>query len=100
MVFIEAIWPRPWECATGWVFGSQTTFTDFSIIIIIIIIVIIIIIIIVIMAIFMMMAAVVVVVVMIMTIGVVGNSLKEERKGDYKTCFYKVYILLKRSCFV
>ena len=52
------------------------------------------------MAIFMMMAAVVVVVVMIMTIGVVGNSLKEERKGDYKTCFYKVYILLKRSCFV
>ena len=98
MVCIEAIWPRPWECATGWVFGSQTTFTDFSIIIIIIIIIAIIIIIT--MVIFMMMAAVVVVVVMIMTIGVVGNSLKEERKGDYKTCFYKVYILLKRSCFV
>ena len=79
MVCIEAIWPRPWECATGWVFGSQTTFTDFSIIIIIIIIIAIIIIIT--MVIFMMMAAVVVVVVMIMTIGVVENSLKEEREG-------------------
>ena len=87
MVCIEAIWPRPWECATGWVLGSQTTFTDFSIIIIAII-----------KAIFMMMATVVVV--MIMTIGVVGNSLEEERKGDYRTCFSKVYILLKRSCFV
>ena len=85
MVCIEAIWPRPWECATGWVLGSQTTFTDFSIIIIIIIIIII--------TIFMMMAAVVVVI--IMTIGVVGNSLEEERKGDYRTCFSKVYILLK-----
>ena len=81
MVCIEAIWPRPWECATGWVLGSQTTFTDFSNIIFIII------------AIIMMMAAVVVV--MIMTIGVVGNSLEEERKGDYRTCFSKVYILLK-----
>ena len=81
MLCIEAIWPRPWECATGWVLGSQTTFTDFSIIIIIII------------TIFMMMAAVVVVI--IMTIGVVGNSLEEERKGDYRTCFSKVYILLK-----
>jgi len=84
MVCIEAIWPRPWECATGWVLGSQTTFTDFSIIIFVIIII---------MAIFMMMAAVVVVI--IMTIDVVGNSLKEERKGDYRTCFSKVYILLK-----
>ena len=80
MVCIEAIWPRPWECATGWVLGSQITFTDFSIIIIIL-------------AIFMMMAAVVAV--MIVTIGLVGKSLKEEKKGDYKTCFSKVYILLK-----
>ena len=72
MVCIEAIWPRPWECATGWVLGSQTTFTDFSIIFIIVII----------MAIFMMIVSVVVV--MIVTIG-----------DDYKTFLYKVYILLK-----
>ena len=62
MVCIEAIWPRPWECATAWVLGSQTTFTDFSIIIITIIIIISTIIITI-----MMMAAVAVV--MIMPIG-------------------------------